>query len=202
MSLSNPAYGDMATYLPLVDRVVKRFEHRLPANVLRDDLVSTATLGLLDALRRSPQRGPAFTYYAQVRIEGALIDGLRSQDWLHRSLRRDLKRARARGEQPTAEVVCLGDLPEQVVLGLTDPHRPSPEQQLEDVQQRAALGVAMARLPEREACILALHYFEGVALQDIASRLGVSGGRVSQLHRRAVALMRDAMNEPPKGMAA
>jgi RNA polymerase sigma factor FliA len=195
----NAIYEGLATYLPLVDEAVRRFARRLPRNVLRDDLVATATVGLLDALRRSPDRGPAFPYYARVRIEGAIVDGLRSQDWFGPSFRR---RVRAGGESCSAAMIGFDDLPPAAALNLSDPMERSPEDELDLGRQRAALGSAVTRLPEREASIVTLHYFEGVELQDIAARLGVSGARVSQVHHRALAMMRAILDEPPGTDAA
>ncbi len=190
---------ELTAYLPLVHRAVRRFAYRLPPNVLRDDLLSDGTAGLLDALRRSPDRGPRFTHYARLRIEGSIVDGLRSQDWLCRSLR---KRVRLGGEHAAA-VVSLDELAERVGLDPTDPTRCTPEEELDHMRQRAALGRAVMRLPDREASIVTSHYFEGVELQEIAARLCVSAARVSQLHHRALALMRAMMDEPPShGMAA
>jgi RNA polymerase sigma factor for flagellar operon FliA len=50
-----------------------------------------------------------------------------------------------------------------------------------------------ADLPEREAKIIRHHYFQQVPFDDIAESLGLTKGRVSQLHRRALMMLRDAM---------
>jgi RNA polymerase sigma factor for flagellar operon FliA len=55
---------------------------------------------------------------------------------------------------------------------------------------RAALEIAVGRLPEREANIVSWHYFEGIPFKAIAVRLGVSEPRVSQLHARAMGRLR------------
>jgi RNA polymerase sigma factor for flagellar operon FliA len=195
----SPSSQELAAYLPLAHRAVRRFSYRLPPNVLRDDLLADATAGLLDALRRSPDRGPTFAHYARVRIEGSIVDGLRSQDWLCRSVRRRVRL----GTEPCTAVVSLDELAERVGLDPTDTPRRTPEEELDHKRQCGAIGRAVMRLPEREASIVTSHYFEGVELQEIAARLCVSGARVSQLHHRALTLMRATLDEPPsRGVAA
>src|ERR1700760_2403351 len=82
--------SEVSEFMPLVHHVVATMLPRLPPNVLRDDLVAAGTFGLLDALRRQSagERGVEFTWYARVRIRGAILDELRTQDWLSRRARR------------------------------------------------------------------------------------------------------------------
>ncbi|WP_116366308.1 RNA polymerase sigma factor FliA [Parahaliea mediterranea] len=76
-------------YLPAVRRQALSLQVRLPAGVDLDDLIQAGTLGLLDALGRfDPNAGTAFLPFANARIRGAMIDELRSRDWLPRSVRR------------------------------------------------------------------------------------------------------------------
>ncbi len=60
----------------------------------------------------------------------------------------------------------------------------------------------MTALPDRDAKIVAWHYFEGIPMQAIAERLGVSGPRVSQLHSRALKTLRDRLAAPRNAAAA
>lgn len=80
-------------FTPLVKRVAFHLMGRLPANVLVDDLVQNGMLGLLDALDRFEEGfGAQFETYATQRIRGAMLDGLRANDWLPRTLRREMRR--------------------------------------------------------------------------------------------------------------
>lgn len=80
-------------FTPLVKRVAFHLMGRLPANVLVDDLVQNGMLGLLDALDRFEEGfGAQFETYATQRIRGAMLDGLRANDWLPRALRREMRR--------------------------------------------------------------------------------------------------------------
>jgi len=75
-------------HAPLVRRVALQLIAKLPANVELDDLMQAGMMGLLDAVRRYQQTAQAqFETYAVTRIRGAMLDELRSQDWLPRSVR-------------------------------------------------------------------------------------------------------------------
>src|SRR5215467_3336732 len=75
-------------YLPLVRRVVQRLAVRKPPHIELDDLVSWGIVGLLDAIGKyDPAKEAAFSTYAQFRIRGAILDHLRSLDWVPRSVR-------------------------------------------------------------------------------------------------------------------
>ncbi len=80
-------------FVPLVKRIAYHLMARLPANVQFEDLVQNGMLGLLDALDRFEEGfGAQFETYATQRVRGAMLDGLRENDWLPRNLRRELRR--------------------------------------------------------------------------------------------------------------
>src|SRR5947209_18879387 len=85
------------TYAPLVKYVAGRLGTGLPAHVEEGDLVSYGLLGLMNAIERyDPGRDTKFETYAISRIKGAIIDELRSMDWVPRSVRsraREVERA-------------------------------------------------------------------------------------------------------------
>ena len=75
----------MRQYLPLVRSVVGRLAITLPAYVSTEDLHSTATVGLLQAIRSFDTKGGAsFQTFARFRIRGAVLDELRHMDWVPR----------------------------------------------------------------------------------------------------------------------
>ena len=81
---------------PLVKRIAFHLMARLPASVDSDDLVQNGMIGLLDALSRFEEgMGAQFETYAVQRIRGAMLDGLRENDWLPRGLRREMRRVEA-----------------------------------------------------------------------------------------------------------
>ena len=75
-------------YSPLVKFVAGRVAAGLPQNIEQSDLVSYGVFGLIDAIDKfDPARGFKFETYAISRIKGAIIDELRSIDWVPRSVR-------------------------------------------------------------------------------------------------------------------
>ena len=79
-------------YMPMVRRHALSLQVRLPASVELDDLVQAGMLGLLDAMGRyDNSHGASFSTYANQRIRGAMIDELRSRDWMPRSVRRNAR---------------------------------------------------------------------------------------------------------------
>jgi RNA polymerase sigma factor for flagellar operon FliA len=84
-------------YSPLVKFVAGRVAAGLPQNIEQADLVSYGVFGLIDAIDKfDPERGFKFETYAISRIKGAIIDELRSIDWVPRSVRakaRSIERA-------------------------------------------------------------------------------------------------------------
>jgi RNA polymerase sigma factor for flagellar operon FliA len=75
-------------HLPLVRQVVQRLAVRKPPHIDIDDLVSWGIVGLLDAVKKyDPAKEASFATYAQFRIRGAILDHVRSLDWVPRSVR-------------------------------------------------------------------------------------------------------------------
>jgi RNA polymerase sigma factor for flagellar operon FliA len=186
--------SDVQDYMPLVKQIVARFLRRLPPNVLRDDLVSAGTYGLIDSLRKNgSDRGPTFEWYARVRIRGAILDELRAQDWLTRRARNRIASQADDGRAPLSGIVSMDDLSEASRNALCDESTPSPLEAAEGSAEREALAIAIDQLLHRERLIVTLHYFQGVQLKAIAAQLGVSEPRVSQLHSRAMAKLRVAL---------
>lgn len=80
-------------YLPLVKRIAGRLLMSLPPHVDEDDIMGYGVFGLLDALERfEAARGLKFETYASIRIRGAMIDGLRTMDWVPHSARKKVKK--------------------------------------------------------------------------------------------------------------
>ncbi|HTN70088.1 MAG TPA: FliA/WhiG family RNA polymerase sigma factor [Methylomirabilota bacterium] len=75
-------------YLPLVRYVAEKIHRRLPPGVDLESLVHSGVVGLLEALERyDPRRGVDFEIYARYRIQGEVMQCLRSLDWVSRSVR-------------------------------------------------------------------------------------------------------------------
>ncbi len=120
--------------LSLIAYIAERLAVSLPQSVDVDDLKSLGTLGLIDAIENyKPEKQVRFTSYAALRIKGSIIDGLRSLDWVPRSVRkkaRELERTihqletelgRPAGEQELAERLGLSLVQYQALLEEVSP---------------------------------------------------------------------------------
>ncbi|MBN8539567.1 MAG: FliA/WhiG family RNA polymerase sigma factor [Deltaproteobacteria bacterium] len=75
-------------YTPLIKFIAQKIAVRLPSNIELDDLISSGVIGLMDAIEKyDPTRDNKFKTYAEFRIRGAILDELRAQDWVPRSVR-------------------------------------------------------------------------------------------------------------------
>lgn len=102
-------------YAPLIKYIAQKIAARLPANIELDDLMSSGVIGLMDAIEKyDASRDNKFKTYAEFRIRGAILDELRAQDWVPRSVREKAKILercyskieQLKGRQATDEEVC------------------------------------------------------------------------------------------------
>lgn len=78
----------LSQFFPVIHVLAHSLARSLPACLDADDLASAGVLGLMDALDRyDPLRGVQFKTYAEFRIRGAMLDEIRSMDWVPRSVR-------------------------------------------------------------------------------------------------------------------
>jgi len=83
----------LTEHMPLVKRLAHHMKAKLPPSVEVDDLVQAGMIGLLDAINRYEEtHGAQFETYAVMRIRGAMLDELRSSDWMPRTLRQDMRK--------------------------------------------------------------------------------------------------------------
>jgi RNA polymerase sigma factor for flagellar operon FliA len=75
-------------YAPTIKYIAQRIASRLPPHIGLDDLINAGVIGLIDAMvKYDPSRDNSFKTYAEFRIRGAMLDELRSLDWVPRSVR-------------------------------------------------------------------------------------------------------------------
>jgi RNA polymerase sigma factor for flagellar operon FliA len=101
----------VTTHLPLAHFAVNAVASRisLPSHVSRDDLLSCARVALVEVARRfDPAAGASFATYALPRLQGAVLDELRSGDWASRSVRAAARRTDAAAD---ALAISLGRPP-------------------------------------------------------------------------------------------
>jgi RNA polymerase sigma factor for flagellar operon FliA len=149
------------------------------------------------------------------RIRGAIIDGLRSMDFVPRSVRdkvRIVQQATVKleerlGRLPEDEEIArevgvpvqqVRDLAKQASSNhanlddfeLADELASAADDSVERGDVSASLRRVIAELNERDQVVIALYYFEGLTLADIGKVLGVTESRISQVHSRATNTLR------------
>ena len=111
-------------YAPLVKYVAGRVGTGLPAHVDVGDLVQSGIFGLVDAIDRfEPERGLKFETYAMQRIRGGILDDLRAQDWVPRSVRsraREVERALERLEARLLRTASDAEVADELGLSVSD----------------------------------------------------------------------------------
>jgi RNA polymerase sigma factor for flagellar operon FliA len=173
-------------YTQLVHRIVGGFQKRLPKNVLREDLMAAGMSGLWSALQRHTGSDEHFEWYVRVKIRGAILDELRSQDWLPRRARWLM------AEDAPLSVVHLEDVSAyEKNKALTV--EVEVVNKSESNYRSRSLRKAIAHLPEREKLIVTLHDIQGLKLKMIAEQLGISEPRASQIRTRAISQLKTLM---------
>lgn len=206
-------------YLPLVKIICGRLAISLPAHLDKDDLLSSGFFGLLDAIERFDlTRNIKFETYAGVRIRGAMLDYLRSQDWISVSLRqkiRTLEQTILRLENELGRAATERELAEGLGIRVEELERlisqsnsatlvpleeyliPEKQDKLEFVELKESLAFALKRLPEKELMVITLYYYEGLTLKEISLVMHLTEARISQLHTKAILRLRSYFNHEP-----
>lgn len=198
-------YADFARAL-----AARHARRRAISYVDRGDIEQFAFEGLLQAIDRyDPVNGAPFTAYARRRIAGSIADGIAamSEAGAHARHRRRAEQERLRSlvggpEAANANAIAaLSDVAIGLALGMmlerglvAGPGEPDPAptayESLEWRETQMRLLREVGQLPEREAAIIRHHYENGLSFTQIADLLGLSRGRVSQLHRASLDRLR------------
>ena len=208
-------------YAPKIRFLALRLKAKLPRSIELGELISSGTLGLMEALGKfRPQLGIRFETYAESRIKGAMLDELRRLDWFPRSLRQRVrvldesmrKVEHEQGRQATEDELQkitgldmrdvrqgLEALQNQLWISLDaiqdtisgegpeggEPFRSTALQEL--IERVAPL---IDRLTPREKLVLSLYYTDELNMRETAEVMGITEGRVSQLHSQALSRLR------------
>jgi RNA polymerase sigma factor for flagellar operon FliA len=186
-----------------------------------DEYLQYATVGLIECVDRyDPSYGAAFRTYAGRRVTGAILNGLEhsSEKQQQVAFRKRVAAERVesvRGDEPMPEspedlfanlariavTLALGYVLEDSGMYRPEDEAPSRDSSYEAIElkqlQRRVRALVEA-LPERERRIIHYHYLNHLPFEYVADVLGVSKGRVSQLHRRAMELLRDEARKVKK----
>ncbi len=111
-------------YTPLIKFIANRLAIRLPPHIDINDLISSGVIGLIDAIEKyDPSREAQFKTYAEFRIRGAMLDELRSLDWIPRSVRQrsnKIENAFARIEQELGRPASDEEVAESLGMDLNE----------------------------------------------------------------------------------
>jgi RNA polymerase sigma factor for flagellar operon FliA len=166
--------------VPLVGHIVREMMTRIPAHVLREDLMSAGLMALVQAAQAfDPDRGASFAGYAATRIRGAIVDELRGLDWASRSVRRLARRV---DDARTQLSGALG--------------RPAT-----DAEVAAALGIGLDELASHRedmsrAVVMSLQGFEDSAIDDVLPAAGITPAEALE-QRERIAYLQDAVAQLP-----
>jgi RNA polymerase sigma factor for flagellar operon FliA len=202
--------------LPLVDIVARQLVRTVGQAVTLDDLVSFGREGLLQASRTfDAARGVPFRRWANLRIKGAMIDGVRAWGNLPRRVYRELsgmeagdRMLEAYDEEDSASPATsaeeadsrltsyLAGIATAIAVGTMvaaprenvspEGRDVTPEDLLADAQLVARVREVVAGLPDQERAIVERHYFGGERLDQAAAAIGLSKSWGSRLHARAI----------------
>jgi RNA polymerase sigma factor for flagellar operon FliA len=202
--------------LDLVDIVARQMARRIATAVTLDDLRSFGREGLLQAARTFDEsRGVPFRRWANLRIRGAMIDGVRQWGELPRRVYRELRALEAgdrmletydeqdaAGPAATAEdadarlTAYLAGISTAIAVGTiaaaprdgvdAEGRSATPEDLVATAEMAARLRAIVAELSDRERTLIERHYFADETLDAAAASLGLSKSWGSRLHARAI----------------
>jgi RNA polymerase sigma factor for flagellar operon FliA len=199
-----------------------RVWQRAPHALEMDELESLALSGLAAAGARwiayceknghDPTAYQFFTAYSLRRMRGAMLDYLRTQDWVTRSARTRAKMLRDAGqdrglseaELSAATGISVADIRETMAAVSARPvsidAEPHDVAGADDVEGSAvvsevlaAVGGVIAGLGESSRVVLALHYYHGMPMSELAGYAGVSEDEAVRLHQKAILAIHSAM---------
>lgn len=223
--LTDGARDLVEEHLHIVGYHVAELISRMPGYVTRDELASAGYLALVQAASSySDTVGVPFARYASIRIKGALLDELRSMDWLSRNARKRVRDyvdvldaltvrysrtpthaevAHELGVSPSEVIALLGQAGAKVLsfeanegflAEVLQSENADPESETIANEQIEYLRCAIDALPGRLRFVIEEVDYRGGSVTDVALKLGVTQSRVSQLRAEALHLLRDGMN--------
>lgn len=175
--------------MPLVRAVAHRVASGLPSYVDHADLAQSGIFGLIDAVERfDPQRCPRFESYAAQRIRGAILDELRAQDWVPRTVRgraRELERTQERLEGRLQRAATRRELATEMGMAVRDLRSLTQHIHVISVE---ALDESSGGASELFADITAPDPMAVVQARETLRQLGVAIGQLEERDRTVIRL--------------
>lgn len=211
----------ISEHVEVARRISMRVARRCPDWIQREDLMGAALLGLTEAANRyDASRNEPFIAFAEKRIRGAVLDELRRGDIMPRRARAMARKIGLIIKELEKQNAFVTDEAVAEQLGVTvEDYRNNLEQLVHvtvgalenadesalsvedsspeaDVMKREAMArvrQALPKLDQRDLLVLGLYYNEELTYSEIGQVLGVTTSRVCQLHGRAIACLRVAI---------
>lgn len=207
-----------ARYQEFARRVaLKEFGRISGIGLESSDCIHEAYEALLGSIARfDPVQGTPFTAFARPRLKGAIRNSLakasearasyNARNRAERDRMASLKRA-SKPESADDQMEALREVVVGMALGfILDENgqeeaasiaseTPSAFDSIAWIQMVKALGEKLANLPDPELSVMNYHYKKGLRFTEIASLLGLSKGRISQIHSKALASMRSSLEK-------
>jgi len=204
-------------YLPAVKNLAYKMKSRLPASVDIDDLIGIATEELIKVSRRyDPKQNDNFWGYAKQRVQGGILDYLRSLDLVSRGDRKIIKDIEKLSieyynkyqEEPSNEYLAKKlDLPLKKIKKAklaSEIYNVMPiEEQLnffENIEKKVeeeelidVIKKELSNMTKREQLVIQLYYFEELSLKEISDILGITESRISQIHKNVIKKIRERL---------
>ncbi|MBC7297490.1 MAG: sigma-70 family RNA polymerase sigma factor [Demequina sp.] len=212
------------SHLALVGYSVNEVLARVPSHVSRADLMSAGAMALVKAARSfDDTKGVPFARYASVRVRGALVDELRSMDWLSRGVRRRARAASAAtdalagrlGRTPTKDEIAqaMGVSVHEVHTAQADAETRvlsldafegavgaaivdstvAPLDAMVSAERIEYLRAGIACLPDKLAYVVDQLFFHDRPVVELAEEMGLTRSRISQIRSEALGLLKEGL---------
>ena len=207
-------------FMPTIQYWARHFHYQYHQVLDFDDLVMVGVIGLIDAMNKyKKDKKNQFKTYAEFRIRGEIIDELRKQDWMTRSERNKQKKYKKAktslteelGRAPTTEEMSnvlhfksrdmirleqyeKGETIKPYIEGETQSLGSLVNNEFDHYALKKTLSVVMDQLPHTMKAIVSLKYFEDMNFFEISKVVGLSEGRICQLHAEALEMLKGIIN--------
>lgn len=209
-------------YMPFIKKLAKSIYYNLPNTIQLSEIESYANVGLLDALEKyNYERGVEFEAYARIRINGAVYDEIRKQNWFPRSIRSTLKKQKnfntngGKMEQNNEHIydydnknnnfhLSIGDIfLENTTMLSLDFYKDSLPGNLdvecmdfaEELEKKISIQKLLMKLKKIDRKVIYLYYFEGRTFKEIGDILNLTESRISQIHKKALSYLKKIIGD-------
>lgn len=207
------------THRDYVRKLAREIARKLPDHAIFDDLVGYGEIGLVEAANNfDPLSGTAFTTFSYYRIRGAIFDGIRAMTGITPALRKQMARdagmdqvaqdstvAPELANDPEANAAAMNTAIKRLAAvflvsntgdedkTLEGVDENTPDQDAETKELVGKLSEVIESLPEDQATIIRLFYFEQQSMTDIGKKLGKNKATISRQHGKALEAMAAAL---------